>query len=133
MTSFTLTATNDPNGIAVFATLERVVAVEKGMIVVGDGTADFRKTSPVATLDTLAVIGRMELPPVPLKRLADLHEEMYFNQSVALTGVVRKKYLLHENKRTIMQYEVQNLDGTFIVFFQNPDLDGYGWDALIDA
>lgn len=132
-TSFTLTATNDPNGIAVFTSLERVVTIEPGMLVEGEGFADFRKTSPVATLGKLTVLGRMELPPAPLKRLADLHEEMYFNQSVALTGVVRKKFLLHENQRTIMQYEVQNQDGTFVVFFQNPDLESYNWDGLIDA
>ncbi len=132
-TSFTLTATDDPNGIAVFAGLERVIPIEKGMIVEGEGIADFRKTSPVVVFEKLIVTGRMELPPAPLKRLADLREEMYFNQSVALTGVGRKKYLLHENQRTIMQYEVQNQDGTFIVFFQNPDLHAYNWDSLIDA
>jgi signal transduction histidine kinase len=103
------------------------------MLVEGEGFADFRKTSPVATLGKLTVLGRMELPPAPLRRLADLHEEMYFNQSVALAGVVRKKFLLHENQRTIMQYEAQNQDGTFIVFFQNPDLATYDWDSLVDA
>jgi len=133
LTFFTLTATNDPNGIAVFAGLERIVPIEVGMIIEGEGVAEFRKTSSVAILDKIAVIGRMELPPAPLRRLADLREEIYFNQSVALTGVVRKKYLLDKNQRTIMQYEVQNQDGTFIVFFQNPDLKAYDWEALIDA
>ncbi len=132
-TSFTLTATNDPNGIAVFAGLESVIPIEAGMLVEGEGIAEYRKISPVVVFEKIAVTGRMELPPVPLRRLADLHDEMYFNQSVALSGVVRKKFLLHENQRTIMQYEVQNQDGTFIVFFQNPDSATYDWDALIDA
>lgn len=132
-TSFTLTATNEPNGIAVFAGLKRVIPIETGLIIEGEGIAEFRKTSPVLVFEKVTVLGQMELPPVPLRRLADLHEEMYFNQSVALTGVVRKKFLLHENQRTILQYEVQNQDGTFIVFFQNPDLATYDWASLIDA
>jgi signal transduction histidine kinase len=132
-TSFTLTATNEPNGIAVFTSLGRVVTIEPGMLVEGKGVAEFRKTSPVVFFTNFTISGHMKLPQVPLRRLADLHEEMYFNQSVALTGVVRKKFLLHENQRTIMQYEVQNQDGTFVVFFQNPDLETYDWDGLVDA
>jgi signal transduction histidine kinase len=132
-TSFTLATTNEPNGITVFSGLERVIPIEMGMIIEGEGIAEFRKTSPVVVFTNITVSGHMNLPPAPLRRLADLREEMYFNQSVALTGVVRKKFLLHENQRTIMQYEVQNQDGTFIVFFQNPDLATYNWDSLVDA
>ena len=133
LTFFTLVTTNDLNGIAVFSGLERVIPIDVGMIVEGEGVVEFRKTSPVVIFTNLTVSGRMDLPPIPLRRLADLHKEMYFNQSVALTGVVRKKFLLHENQRTIMQYEVQNQDGTFMVFFQNPDLATYDWAALVDA
>jgi len=135
-TSFTIASTNDPNGIAVFMSIERherEMEIETGMIVTAWGFADFRRISPVVILDDLVIDGRMALPPVPRRRLADLHDELYFNQRIALSGVVRKLVFLKENKRVLLQCEVQNQDGAFVAFFQNPDRFDYDWNGLVDA